>query len=272
MPIAIAQPEIDRLKAAIAASFPSQAQFADKIGLCPRQWADFVRGRISPKSAKRVATSIREKLGIDVEFMPVIQARWDKTGVPEFRHEHRHVFNELVREAGFRSTVKLAEAIGFNNQNFNSAFSNHISGDLYHRLHASVLEATGIDLNELAESTVAETAAPGPLNDLHRAGYIASAELAAGQRLVTAANGQDYPGRAPLPGLVRIWSQDLQAMWRALMIADAETDRCRPRLPTASLVAWNVAVGREALDLRDPHSRDALTSLRIALQHLENPS
>ncbi len=208
-------------------------------------------------------------LQTDNEVTP-FKSRRDKTGVPVFRHEHRRIFNKMVRDSGFRSVQKLADATGFNIQNFCSLFANHISSHLYHPLRSAVLEATGIDLDALAISANQPAdIAPGPLEDMHDAGLITDAELAAGHRLAAAANGRDYSGRDPLSSLVRTWPKDLQAMWQALQSADAETDRCRPRLPTASLVSWNVSVLHEPIDLREPTGRDALTSLRIALQTLE---
>lgn len=273
MPIAVAQSEIDRFKAAVSASaFGSQAKLAAEMGLSPDKITDFIRGRVAPKTAKRLNSMLSERLGVTIEFTPIVQARWCKDGVPTFRPEHRHVFNKMVREAGFPGVKQLAEAVGLKSTNFWSMFVNAISSELYHRLQAAVLTATGIDLTELATTASAAEIAPGPIDDLHKAGWITAAEHAAGHRLATAADRADYPGREPLPCFVRSWSQDLQAMWRALMVADAETDRCRPRLPTASLVAWTVCIFREPLDLRDPCGRDALTALRIALQHMENPS
>lgn len=270
MPVTFDPSEMDSLKSAIQSGYPSFSAFSRAIGIDHKALNDFMHGRMSPGRATQVASRVHEVVGIAVAVSPSKPVpRFDKTGVPVFHHSHRALFNQLVRDAGFKSTVKLADAIGLNIQNFSSMFSNHISGDLYRRLHAAVLEAAGIDLTELASCQQVEEVAPGPLDDLHAARWITDAELAAGRALATAANGLDYPGRDPLPCFSRTWSPGLQAAWRALQVADAETDRCRPRLPTASLVAWTVCVFREPLDLRDPCGRDALTSLRLGLQHLE---
>ncbi|WP_145749754.1 hypothetical protein [Nitrospirillum amazonense] len=112
-----------------------------------------------------------------------------------------------------------------------------------------------------------------PLAELHQAGRITRREVEAGRALRAVAADGDYPGRLPPSYVARLWPPALAACWRALAAADAETDSFRPRYPTASLVVWNVAVGRERIELdpRDnPLGRVAVDSLRIGLQHLED--
>lgn len=274
MPVTIPESDIALLKSTIKSQFRSVPGFASAAGLKDKDMSEFFRLRTSPEKSRYIAERVLQLTGLRIQ----IEERprrplpsWNKAGVPTFSNSQRPVFNQMVRDAGFSASSLLRE-LGFPPTNINSLFRNRVSADLFHRLRDAILSVTGIDLSDPALFPPPEDAppAPGPLLDLHTAGLITDAEMKAGAALAEAAGDRAYPGREPLSSLFRTWPKDLQTMWSGLMRADAETDRCRPRLPTASLVAWNVCAGREALDLKDPYSRDAITSLRLGLQHLEN--
>lgn len=190
----------------------------------------------------------------------------DRTGVPTFNPSHQAAFNQMVKRAGFKTQKQFSERIGFAAWAFHNMFRNRISGELFHPLRNAVLSASGIDLSApdlfIRTRAAATTEARHPLDELCRAGLISADELESGEGLEEAAGARAYPGKEPLPTLVRSWPQHLQLVWAGLAEADREADRCRPRLPTPSATAWAVCVGRERIE------PDAITSLRIALQHI----
>lgn len=272
MPVTIPESDIALLKSTIKSRFVSVPTFARAAGLKEKDMHEFFRMRTGPDKARYISERVLQLTGlrIQVEERPRRPLpSWNKEGMPTFSNSHRPVFNQMVRDAGFSASSLLRE-LGFPPTNINSLFRNRVSADLFQRLRDAILSATGIDLADpsLFPPPEDDLPAPGPLLDMHKAGLITDAEMKAGAALAEAAGDRSYPGREPLSSLFRTWPKNLQTMWSGLVRADAETDRCRPRLPTASLVAWNVCVGRERIDLNDPYSRDALTSLRLALQHI----
>lgn len=266
--------EANRIREELVSRFSSLNGFERAAGLPMNAVYHLLKGEISPKRRDGVLVALRDHAGMEVDGMAApetaapIHLRSSQLDLTASDCER---LQEMIRASGYSSIRSFSLAVGLGQLDIHMLLRNKLSPERFQKVREAVHQSLGVDILDKSRYFVPDLPTVDPLDQLFRDGHISPRERGAGMLVRQAAGGAEYPGRFPDPWLQRLWPPEMRTVWDALSIADAETDACRPRLPTASLVCWNVAVGFERLDLDLRISRFAqvaLTSLRVALYQI----